>query len=90
MNKHVQIRNLPPDLHQRLKQRALARSQTLSDYLREELERIAMLPTLQEWVQMARRQPPVDVSAEEVVEAIREGREENDRKFEGRDGLPAK
>ncbi len=90
MNKHIQIRNLPADLHQRLKQRALARSQTLSDYLREELERIAKLPTLQEWVQMARRQPPLDLSADEISEAIRQGREENDQKFERWDGLPSK
>lgn len=82
MNKHVQIRNIPPDLHRRLKVSAAARGQTLSDYLRGELEKLAKLPTLPEWVELIRKQNPIDISREEIVDSIRDGRKENDEKLE--------
>jgi len=44
----VQIRNVPDALHRKLKVRAVNAGQTLSDYLRAELERIAARPTREE------------------------------------------
>ena len=48
MSKMVQIRNVPDALHRKLKVRAAGSGQTLSDYLRVELERLAARPTRDE------------------------------------------
>lgn len=48
MPKVVQIRNVPEVLHRTLKARALSASQTLSNYLLTELERLAARPTRDE------------------------------------------
>ena len=48
MSKMVQIRNVPDGLHRKLKVRAAASGQTLSDYLLAELERLAARPTRDE------------------------------------------
>lgn len=47
---HVQIRNVPPDVHRRLKVKAAQRGMSLSDFLLEELRPIAELPTTEELV----------------------------------------
>ena len=41
----IQIRDVPPDLHERLKARAEAHGMNLSDFLKGELERMASVPT---------------------------------------------
>ncbi|MDE3154874.1 MAG: hypothetical protein KGN76_07205 [Acidobacteriota bacterium] len=48
MSKMVQIRHVPDALHRTLKARAADSGQTLSDYLRAELERLAARPTREE------------------------------------------
>ena len=48
MSKRVQSRNVPDTLHRKLKARAAASGQTLSDYLMAELERLAARPTREE------------------------------------------
>lgn len=48
MSKMVQIRNVPDALHRKLKVRAAASGQTLSDYLLGEMERLAARPTREE------------------------------------------
>ena len=59
MSKMIQIRNVPDDVHRKLKVRAAEKGMSLSDYLLAELEEIAELPTLEEWVARVRRLPPV-------------------------------
>jgi plasmid stability protein len=48
MSKMIQIRNVPDALHRKLKVRAAASGQTLSDYLLREMERLAARPTREE------------------------------------------
>jgi plasmid stability protein len=48
MSKMVEIRNVPDALHRKLKTRAAESGQTLSDYLLNELERLAARPTREE------------------------------------------
>lgn len=48
MSRMVQIRNVPEALHRKLKVRAAAVGQTLSDFLLTELERLAARPTREE------------------------------------------
>ena len=75
----IQIRNVPPDLHERLKERAEAHGMNLSDFLKQELERMASVPTNAEVFAAveadrgAGRLP--QISADEIVAALREDRE---------------
>ncbi len=45
---HIQIRNVPPEVHRRLKSRAAESGLTLSDYLLRMAERSASRPTIEE------------------------------------------
>jgi hypothetical protein len=50
--KMVQVKSVPDDVHRRLKARAALRGQTLSDYLRQEMERLAARPSPEELLTM--------------------------------------
>jgi plasmid stability protein len=72
MSKMIQIRNVPPELHTQLKVEAARRGMTLSDYLLRELEQIAGLPTIEEWVAEVRARPRAGPDGESSAETIRE------------------
>jgi plasmid stability protein len=46
MTKMIQIRNVPDELHRKLKVRAAQEGMTLSDYLLSEIESVAKKPTM--------------------------------------------
>jgi hypothetical protein len=46
MSKMIQLRHVPEELHRKLKARAAIEGLSLSDYLLQEVERIAERPTL--------------------------------------------
>jgi len=48
MSSMIQIRNVPDDLHRKLKSRAALEGLSLSNYLLREIQRVAERPTLQE------------------------------------------
>ena len=48
MGKMIQLRNVPDELHRKLKARAALASMSLSDYLLDEIRRSAERPTLDE------------------------------------------
>jgi plasmid stability protein len=76
MNKMIQIRNVPEKLHRKLKARAAAEGMTLSDYLREEIERLSTKPTLKQWAEELRKRN-VDygpISAAELIRMDRDSR----------------
>lgn len=74
MAKMIQIRNVPDDLHRRLKVRAASEGSTLSDYLLREVNAIADKPTLAELTARLRQQEPVDLGARTAAEWVRAGR----------------
>ena len=75
----IQIRNVPPDLHERLKRRAASKGMNLSDYLKGELDRIVSIQTNAEIfaeIETDRKAGRLlNVSSEEIVRGIREDRE---------------
>ena len=71
----IQIRNVPDDLHRRLKVRAAEEGVTLSDYLLRMAEQEAELPTFTELSERIRRRGRAG-SLESSAEIIRELREE--------------
>ena len=77
---HIQIRNVPEDVHRTLKARAAKRGQSLSEYLLAEISELARLPTLEELTERVRRRPPVRLP-KPPAEIIREEREKRDRQL---------
>jgi antitoxin FitA len=74
MSKMIQIRNVPDDLHRRLKARAAEQGLTLSDYLLRLAEEDAETLSWEELDKRIRRRPRIrGISGAEL---IREGREE--------------
>jgi antitoxin FitA len=71
--KTVQIRNVPDDVHRRLKSRAALEGRSLSEYALFELVRALERPTRRELLDRVRSREPVrDV---DVVGILREERE---------------
>jgi hypothetical protein len=75
MSRMIQLRNVPDDLHRKLKARAALAGMSLSDYVLAEVRRCAERPTLEELHDRLRRRDPVDpkISPAAVL------REERDR-----------
>jgi plasmid stability protein len=73
MNKNIQIRHVPEDLHRTLKARAAFAGMSLSDYLLQEMRQLAERPTLEELRQRLHQRQPV-AGAIDAAALIREGR----------------
>ena len=67
MAKMIQIRNVPDDLHRKLKSRAAERGMSLSDYLLAEVEAFGARPSPDEIKERLRRLPPVKLSEDPSV-----------------------
>jgi len=74
---HIQIRNVPEDVHRKLKARAASEGLSLSDYLLRAVSRTAERPSMEEMVARIRSRPmaKLPVSGAEVVRAEREARD---------------
>lgn len=72
----VQIRNVPPELHRRLKARAAIEGLSMSDYVLREIRKALDLPTRQEVLERLRARPARRLrrSAAEVIRAERDSR----------------
>lgn len=71
---HVQIRNVPPDLHRELKRRALEEGVSLSDYLLRIVERETHRPTRREVLDRLAALPPIQLGTS-TVDAVRAQRD---------------
>ena len=70
---NVQIRDVPEDVHRRLKSQAAATGQSLNDFLLDRVSEIARLPTIPEMAERIRRREPYDGPSSATV--IREDRD---------------
>ena len=71
MSVMIQIRNVPEDLHRRLKARAAMAGMSLSDYLLKEISAVAERPTMEEMRERLARRSRVETS-ESAADIIRE------------------
>ena len=69
----IQLRNVPPELHRKLKSRAALAGMSLSDYLIEIVARDAGKPPVEELLERIRSRDAVEVS-ESAADIIREHR----------------
>jgi plasmid stability protein len=67
---HIQIRNVPPDVHRTLKERAAKKGMSLSEYLLAEVTELASLPSDEEFAARLRTRPRVRPS-EDPADTIR-------------------
>jgi antitoxin FitA len=76
MSKMIQLRNVPDELHRKLKTRAAQNGQSLSDFLITEIRAIADRPTASEIRYRLSQRAPAKVreSAARAVRAEREAR----------------
>jgi plasmid stability protein len=72
---HLQIRNVPGDVHRTLKIRAAKAGMSLSEYLLKEIERSARRPTVEEWVEGVRTSKHLVYLETRPADIIREERE---------------
>ena len=78
----LQIKNVPPDLHERLRERARREGRNMSEYALEVLERDLSVPTTREWLERLRQDEPVQgITSEDIVDLIHEGRAERDEQI---------
>jgi antitoxin FitA len=74
MSKMIQLRNVPDELHRKLKVRAASAGMTLSDFLILEAKKLAEQPTLDEMRKRLAALPPVKLNVT-VADIIREERD---------------
>ena len=76
MSTMIQIRNVPDELHRRVKARAALTGLSMSDYILRELERMMARPTREEVLRRLASLPPAELSpsAAEVIRAERDRR----------------
>lgn len=75
----LQIRDVPEDVHRILKARAAEAGVSLSEFVRQELARVATRPTRVELARRLRSRTPVDLGGATSADVIREVRDEFDR-----------
>ena len=75
----IQVKDVPSELHERLRARARSEGRSLSEYLLYLIERDLALPTTREWLEGLKHDEPVTgISSEDILAAIHEGRVERD------------
>jgi antitoxin FitA len=74
MNKHVQIRNVPDAKHRKLKARAAERGLTITDYVKQLVDRDLERPTMAELIKRAKSFTQVDIGTS-AVDYVREDRD---------------
>lgn len=70
----IQLRNVPNELHRRLKARAAMAGMSLSDYLLSEIKEIADRPTLAEMRELLHQREPISIPID-TARLVREERE---------------
>ncbi len=75
----LQVRNVPDDVYETLKERARARGVSVSEYVREMLARDARFVPLDRFLADVRKAPPAPPSvAREIQQALRDVRDKDE------------
>jgi plasmid stability protein len=73
--KNLQIKNVPPDVHEALRKRARNEGMTMSDYLLDLIKRDLERPTMREWFELVKSREPIDIDGAQAVNEARAERE---------------
>ncbi len=72
------MKDVPEELHQALRRRAIAEGMTLADYVLDLIRRDLGLPSRREWLERLATREPVDLAPGVVVEALHAARAARD------------
>lgn len=75
---NMHIRDLDEPTHQELVRRADAAGMSLRAYVIEVLHRHAALPTLDDWLDQVRADPPLSSDGPDSVTLVEQGRQDSD------------
>ena len=72
----IQLRNVPDELHRKLKASAALAGMSLSEYILKDVKSREELPTMEEWLEKLKKLKPIVTkeTSEETIRAIRDGR----------------
>jgi antitoxin FitA len=74
----IQVKDVPEELHEALRRRAIQEGMTLADYVLDLIRRDLGLPSRREWLERLAASEPVDIAPGAVVEALHDARAERD------------
>ena len=72
------MKDVPEELHEALRRRAVQEGMTLADYVLDLIRRDLGLPGRREWWDRLATREPVDIDREVIVESIHAARAERD------------
>jgi plasmid stability protein len=73
----IQVKNVPPELHDALRRRAAAEGKTVAEVILESLRRDLRRQSMREWLdRVAEHRPDPPLTREQVHEIMRESRRE--------------
>ena len=78
---NVQVRNIPDELHEQLRERAAAQGDTISDYVLGLIRSDLRLPSRRQWINGVLELPKLDLGHDEILAALDEGRRERDERI---------
>jgi antitoxin FitA len=74
----IQVKDVPEELHEALRRRAVQEGMTLADYVLDLIRRDLGLPSRREWFERLATREPVEISREEILEALDDARAERE------------
>jgi len=83
----IQVKDVPEELHQALRRRALEQGMTLADYVLDLIRRDLGLPSRREWFERLATREPVNLRPGEAAEALHAARAERDAQLDAALGL---
>jgi antitoxin FitA len=83
----IQVKDVPEELHQALRRRALEQGMTLADYVLDLIRRDLGLPSRREWFERLATREPVNLRPGEAAEALHAARAEREAQLDAALGL---
>ena len=74
----IQVKDVPEELHEALRRRAIREGMTMADYVLDLIRRDLGLPSRRAWLERLATREPVDISRDEVLDALDAARAERD------------
>jgi antitoxin FitA len=74
----IQVKDVPEELHEALRRRAVEQGMTLADYVLDLIRRDLGLPSRREWFERLATRKPVKLRPGEAAEMIRAERDERE------------
>jgi antitoxin FitA len=78
----IQVKDVPEELHEALRRRAIKEGMTLADYVLDLIRRDLGLPSRREWLERLATREPVDIERGVIAEDIRAARAERDAQID--------